>query len=525
MLKTLSILAFVAIAFTGQAQVAPAIEWQRSLGSTTDDHAHSIRQTSDGGYIVAGDAGGNNGDVSGFHGGLADAWVVKLDGNGVLQWQRPLGGPGGESGQSVQQTNDGGYIMAGSSNSNGGDVTGNHGADDAWVVKLDATGTLQWQRSLGGSAADYAYSIQQTNEGGYILAGGSRSTDGDATGNHGSTDCWVVKLDMGGDLQWQQSLGGTGYEDAYSIQQTSDGGYVMAGQTSSSDGDISGYHGGIDCWAVKLDGSGNLQWQKALGGSSEEEAFSIEQTEDGGYVMAGSTHSSDGDVSDGQAFDEAQWIVKLDGNGGIQWQKVLGGSDQDYARDVHELGGGGYIVAGWTQSEDGQVSGYHGGQFGDAWVVRLNATGDLLWQKALGGSGTDRAFAIQQSNDGGYILAGWSDSTDGDVTGNHGDKDAWVVKLGPDDVGIAELENAVSFSLFPNPSTEAVSIQLDLAASAPVRLQLYDATGQLVGIPVDAQVPAGERTFRYSTGGLPTGIYELRLNAGGRTFTRKLVKL
>jgi hypothetical protein len=524
MLKSLTVLAFISTVLIGQAQVAPNIEWQRSLGGSNLDAASSIQRTSDGGYILAGVTQSNNGDVSGNH-GENDFWVVKLDADGVIQWQKALGGSDFDLARSVQQTTDGGYVVTGSSPSSDGDVTGGHGGTDVWVVKLDPDGMVDWQETYGGTDDDGGSAIQQTSDGGYIIAGNSRSNDGDVTGNHGGPDAWVLKLDVGGTLQWQKCLGGTGYDATYSVQQTSDGGYILAGETGSNDGDVSGNHGGdgIDCWIVKLDGSGNLQWQKTLGGSGNDVAASIRQTDDGGYIMAASSPSTDGDVSGNHGATDF-WTVKLDTVGNVQWQQSLGGSLSDFASDIHQLADGGYIVAGITQSQDGDVTANNGSR--DVWVVRLNAQGTLLWQKTMGGSSNDSGSAIALTDQGGYVVGGYTDSNDGDVTGNHGGRDCWVVKLGPDPLGIPELENTASFSLFPNPSSDAVNIQLDLATSATVRLQLYDATGQLVGIPVDTKIPAGGRTFRYSTEGLSTGTYEMRLNAGGggKTFTRKLIK-
>ncbi len=202
---TLQFLFFVSMTFS---QTAPAIQWEKALGGTGYDYATSIVQTSDGGYIVAGYSYSNDGDVTGNH-GSADYWVVKLDNTGSISWQKSLGGSGDDEAASIVQTSDGGYIMAGSSNSNDGDVTGNHGSYDCWVVKLDNTGSVSWQKSLGGTGGDLASSVEQTSDGGYIVAGQSYSTDGDVTGNHGVADCWVVKLDDTGSISWQKSLGGS----------------------------------------------------------------------------------------------------------------------------------------------------------------------------------------------------------------------------------------------------------------------------------------------------------------------------
>mgnify|MGYP003335654201 CR=1 FL=1 len=245
----------------------PTIQWQKCLGGTGDETASSVQQTSDGGYIVAGESWSNDGNVTGNHdttGTNCDYWVVKLDGSGNLQWQKSFGGIDYDSGGYIQQTSDGGFILAGQSLSNDGDVSNHHGfsgSGDYWIVKLDVIGNIQWEKSLGGYDNEGATEIKLTIDGGYIITGFSYSVDGDVTGNHGSQDYWIVKLDGSGNIQWQKCLGGTYDDFAQSIQQTSDGGYVIAGETNSNDGDVTGNHGQFDSWVVKLDGNGNLQWQ------------------------------------------------------------------------------------------------------------------------------------------------------------------------------------------------------------------------------------------------------------------------
>jgi hypothetical protein len=407
------------------AQSPPTMEWQKCLGGSLQDLAFSIQHTSDGGYIVAGNTGSNDGDVSGNH-GPHDIWVVKLDSTGDLQWQKCLGGSVTDLGRCIQQTSDGGYIVAGYTSSIDGDVSGNHGSTDYWVVKLSATGDLQWQKCLGGTYYDYAHAIQQTTDGGFIVAGYTNSNDGDVSGNHASDDYWVVKLSGTGELQWQKCLGGYDDDEARAIQQTTDGGYIVAGYTKSNDGDVSGNHGYIDYWVVKLNATGDLQWQKCLGGTLDEIAYSIYQTDDGGSIVAGYTRSTDGDVSGNHGFYD-YWIVKLNGTGDLQWQKCLGGSGADYAYSIQQTIDSGYVVAGYTNSNNGDVSGNHGSY--DNWVVKINDTGDLQWQKCLGGANVEFAFSIQQATVSGYIVAGYTASNDGDVSGNHGGGDYWVVKL------------------------------------------------------------------------------------------------
>ena len=404
---------------------APSIEWQKCLGGRMYDYATSIQQTSDGGYIVAGNSSSNNGDVTGNHHSY-DYWVVKLTLGGSLEWQKSLGGSRDERAYSIQQTSDGGYIVAGESETAGGDVMGNHGECDFWIVKLSSVGSLEWQKSLGGSGNDGAYSIQQTSDGGYIVVGSTGANYGDITGFHGGWDYFIVKLTSGGSIEWQKSLGGSFDDSANSVHQTSDGGYIIAGVSKSNDGDVTGNHGLSDFWIVKLTSSGTIEWQKSLGGSDEDYAYSIQQTSDNGYIIAGWTGSSDGDVTITHSCIDS-WIVKLTSDGTVEWQKSLGGSRDEHAYFIYQTSNGGYVIAGQSNSNDGDVTGNHGDH--DFWVVKLTSDGSIEWQKSFGGSDEDYAESMQQTSDGGYIVAGWSYSNDGDVSGNHGISDYWIVKL------------------------------------------------------------------------------------------------
>ncbi|HET7153022.1 MAG TPA: T9SS type A sorting domain-containing protein, partial [Candidatus Kapabacteria bacterium] len=211
-----------------------------------------VEQTSDGGYIVAGASNSSNQDVTGNHGGY-DYWIIKLDANGNIQWQKSLGGSGWEVAFSIQQTIDGGYIVAGSSGSNDGNVTNNHGGADFWIVKLNSTGTIEWEKSLGGSKDEEAYMILQTRDGNYIFTGYSSSNDGDIKKNQGNEDFCIIKLDSKGNIVWEQTYGGSDDETSNSIKQTADGGYIAVGYTETmDDGDVKGVHGQDDYWVVKL---------------------------------------------------------------------------------------------------------------------------------------------------------------------------------------------------------------------------------------------------------------------------------
>jgi len=403
---------------------SPNIMWQRCFGGSGYDLAYRVQKTNDGGYILAGLTESTNGNVSGNHGN-SDFWVVKIDGSGKIQWQKCLGGGGEERAFDIQQTNEGGYIVVGYSVSNDGNVSGNHGGSDIWVVKLDNAGNVQWQKCLGGTASEEAYSVQQTNDDGYIIAGSANSNNGDVSGYRGAQDFWIVKLSNTGTIKWQKCLGGSDTEEARSVRQTNDGGYIVAGSTWSKDGDVSGNHGGLDFWVVKLDSVGLIQWQKCLGGSGDDKAYDIQLTDDGGYIVAGNSKSNNGDVSGNHGGSDF-WVAKLDSVGLIQWQKCLGGTGDDAAGSVQQTDGG-YIVTGYSNSNNGDITDNHG--YYDFWLVKIDEIGQIIWQKCFGGSDYDQAASIELTRDRGYIVAGYSYSNDGDVSGNHGYYDYWLIKL------------------------------------------------------------------------------------------------
>ncbi|OGU59238.1 MAG: hypothetical protein A2X64_01725 [Ignavibacteria bacterium GWF2_33_9] len=308
--------------------------------------------------------------------------------------------------------------------------------------------SIEWAKSYGGNGYDQATSIDNTKDGGYIICGSTGSNNYDVNGNHGESDYWIIKLNANGKIEWQKCLGGTNGEGTNFIKQTSDGGYIVVGDSFSNDGDVTGNHGGADCLIFKLDSVGSIQWQKCFGGKRNEKANSIIQTSDGGYIFAGTTISIDGDVfgkhneldekyQDHVYFSDC-WIVKLDSNGSIQWQKCLGGNNNDQAKSIQQTSDGGYIVAGSTESHDGDVSGFHGDTtnilyiYPDYWLVKLNSLGEIEWQKCYGGTSYDWAYSIINTIDGGYALTGISHSNDGDVIGNHSTgyyPDFWTLKL------------------------------------------------------------------------------------------------
>ncbi len=293
------------------------IQWQKCLGGSADDLARKIINCYDGGYAVIGSSNSHDYDVTGNHNNIVcqtcyDAWLTKLDSAGNFQWKKCYGGTDVDDGYSILQTPDSGYVLALSARSNDGDVIGVHGVSfDYWIVKTDSLGSIQWQKSIGGTWDEVPYDLIPTFDHGYVVIGSANSINYDVTGNHGFDDAWIVKLDSIGNLQWEKCFGGSLFDLGTSITQLADSSYLALGYTNSNDSDVVGNHSGFsDVWLLKLTENGNLEWQKCLGGTSEEQAFDMLQTTDGGFVFTGTTGSNDGDVSGNHgAFDT--WVVKL----------------------------------------------------------------------------------------------------------------------------------------------------------------------------------------------------------------------
>jgi len=353
-----------------------------TYGGSGYDYAYSMEATSDGGYVFCGPGT--------LGAGLWDFWIVKLDGAGNVSWQKAYGGASDDIPNSIKQTGDGGYIVAGRTQS-----FGVSGGMDAWVLKLDQNGDRVWQKTFGGSGDyDAAYSVVQNPEGGYYLAGWTNSY------GSGSYDFWVIKLDPAGNSLWQRALGGSSYDCAYSCCLASDGGVVVAGGASVG-------AGGYDVWIYKLDSSGNKVWQKAFGGAGDDMALCVRQTSDEGYVVAGFTKSYG---SGSQDF----WVLRIDSSGGLVWQKTYGGTAVDWAFGVVQTADGGYIVVGRTDSF---------GTGTDAWILKLDSAGGIEWERNFGGTGFEYAYCVCLAADGSCLVGG--------ITGSFGagSYDAIILRL------------------------------------------------------------------------------------------------
>lgn len=430
-MKRLCVLSLLLFHINSFAQ-APTIQWEKYYGGKNDDVANDIELTMDGGYIIAGGSFSRSGDVADNYGDF-DCWIVKIDSLGNLQWQKNYGGSEQDIAYSIKQTKDGGYIVAGYTSSSDYDLKGykKDYDNDFWIFKINSTGVILWKKIIGENAMDQAKYIGLTKDGGYLACGNSCSY---ISGHHGYACCsdgLISKLSNSGIVQWQKSIGGSEDDEFNKVIQTIDGGYLLIGSSLSNDGDLNDNHnlGRSDIYVVKLNASGAVVWDKCIGGSDKDFGIDGYQSSDSSYIIGGYSLSVDGDFLVNRGGHDC-WIVKIDLKGNLIWKKSFGGSKIEYLHSLTETYDKGFVFAGWSSSED--IPGCDNNGDADAYIVKADKYGDLLWQMLLGGDAQDEATSIRQTKDGGFIIAGWSYSsrTRIDFDGYHlSSKDFWIIKL------------------------------------------------------------------------------------------------
>lgn len=398
--------------------IAPAcaqdVLWERSYGGRHAEFLMDAVPTADYGFILAGSSlSSKTGNKASLNEGDLDYWVWKMDEKGDPVWQKSFGGTGTDFLQSIKLTVDGGFILAGHSNSPKGKQknSNSHGGSDYWIIKLDAGGGEQWQRTIGGTGDEKLQSIVQTKDGGYIL-GGSSSSDrsGDKTENsYGNADYWAVKLDKDGKVEWQKTFGGKYFDELRSIGQTADGGYILGGYSNSPQSGNKSYDnlGVGDYWVLKLDKKGTVEWEKVIGGDKDDQLFAVCQTYDGGYILGGNSNSSATDTKKkGNGKGTDFWIVKLDASGEMKWQETYDFGSLDILTSIVENKDHTLMVGGFAQSEPGTQKDDKG--INDYIALKISENGDILWQKTVGSEGDDALRKLIETRDGGYLLAGTS---------------------------------------------------------------------------------------------------------------------
>ncbi len=394
--------------------------WDRRFGGSMDESCNAVvaAPVEDGGFLLFGNsASGPDGDHTESLRGGRDFWCVKMSPHGDKIWDKRFGGSAHDFGIDADTTRDGGFILGGTSESGAdGDKTqGSRGGLDNWIVKIDSSGNKQWDRRFGGTSHEELAAVQQTRDGGYFIACNSSSgAGGDRTQtSRGDVDYWVVKTDASGNKQWDKRFGTSGMDFCTDAMQTRDGGYILGGNTDHGAGGdkTQSSRGGQDYWIVKIDSTGRKQWDRRFGGSGDDSLWCVLQTLDGGYILGGASDSgAGGDKTAASQGDEDMWIVKVSASGAKQWDASFGGSGEDELGQILQNPDGSYLIVGDSDSPvSGDVTQASRGGQ-DFWVVKVNAAGTKQWVRRFGGSDNDTCNAACRTVEGSYLLAGSSRS-------------------------------------------------------------------------------------------------------------------
>ncbi|WGH74399.1 hypothetical protein P8625_09780 [Tenacibaculum tangerinum] len=411
----------------------PEISFVKTFGGTVNESGRSVISTLDNGYLVAGYTQSIDGDITTTKKTVQnDFWVLKFDADDNLQWQKTYGGSKDDKAFQIIQTNDAGFAVVGHGKSNDGDVQTNEGFDDVWVLKLNSDGTIAWEKTIGFSGADQGFSIIQTSDTGFFVGGILDVTASGGLGNskltkkHAGGDYWGIKLNASGDIEWRNYFGGTNTDICYDVTETADG-YLLVGTSDSNDVDVKNNQGSYDFWVVKTDKSGQMLWEKSYGGTEIDEARAIAKTNDGNFIIVGETRSSDKDVSKNNGGADV-WAIKINTEGKLLWQKNYGGASFDVGRSISKTLDGNFLISGSSRSSDNNLE--NKGQ-NDAFIIKISSNGNLLWQKTVGGTEIDFCYDAVALANGTIIAVGESSSSNQDITTNKGFSDLLIIKLKP----------------------------------------------------------------------------------------------
>jgi hypothetical protein len=403
-------------------EVTKKLDFAKTIGGSKNDAFYSVKKTGDGGYIVAGFTQSNDFDITSKTNDSFDFLISKYSLENTLEWQKTFGGSEDDRAADILETLDGGFAILGYSKSSDIDVSTNAGAQDFWLLKISSKGNLLWEKTFGFSGADYGTALLATKDGGFLLTGvldvSSSGGQGNAKStaiNHAGGDYWAIKTDGSG----------TFTEIPLGIVETPNHNFIIAGSSDSNDFNISNNKGTYDFWIVKITSAGDLLLEKSFGGSGIDEARAITSTSDGNFIMVGDTRSSDIDVATNNGAADV-WIVKFSTEGNLIWEKTIGGTSFDTARAIYKTQDNGFLIAGSSRSLDNDFE--NNGQ-NDALILKIDSNGSLLWQKTIGGSQIDFLYGITELNNKAIIAVGESSSSDKDITENKGFTDALIIQM------------------------------------------------------------------------------------------------
>ena len=457
--------------------------WTRFYGGLDDDVAKCVQQTPDGGYIIAG-------WTFSFGAGAGDLWLLKLDANGDTMWTRTYGGEGDEAGfggPCIQRTLDENYIVTGTTYSFTYDY-------DLWLLKFNADGDTLWTRTYGGLEAEEGYYIQQTLDGGYVIVGTKSSFS-----TEDLSDIWLLKTDAEGDTLWTRTYGGEDQDYGKCVQQTSDSGFIIVGHTwSFGDGNYA------DLWLLKTNAKGDTMWSRLYGGEKGDAGSSVKQTSDDGFIVCGSKGASKFDV-------DSLWLLRTDPGGDTLWTRTYEGGDGARGKCIQKTSDGGYIIAG--------VHDYAWPGKGDVWLLKIDEAGDTLWTRTYGLPGVgpeELAYNVQQTSDGGYILAGEARDP---ITWNY---DVYVIKTNANGDTLAIDEELMTDGVAEWKLVSSIGSRIVLRYSERpdgFRVFIYDALGRKVDELHSTQTSG---VITWGRGHSP-GVYFFRVEGNTSHTTQKVV--
>lgn len=403
-----------------------------SFGGSKNEALHSVKETSDGGYIVVGFTQSNDFDIASKINDSFDFLVLKYSSQNNLEWQKTFGGLDDDRAADIVQTIDGNFVILGYSKSSDINVSANAGNKDFWLIKISAMGNLIWEKTFGFSGADYGTALLETNDGGFLITGvldvSSSGGQGNAKSNklmHAGGDYWALKTDSTGVLEWSRYFGGSFSEIPAGIIETATHDFIIAGSSDSNDFNISENKGTYDFWITKIGPTGDLLWAKSFGGSGIDQARAITTTNDGNFIAVGDTRSLDMDVSMNNGAADV-WVVKFSSDGRLIWEKTFGGASFDVARAIFKTKDMGFLIAGSSRSLD---KGFENKGQNDALILKIDEKGNLLWQKTFGGSEIDFLYDVIELDNRSIIAVGESSSSDQDLSENKGFTDAFIIQL------------------------------------------------------------------------------------------------
>ena len=520
-------------------------EWNMRYGGSRDEGFTSIIKTSDGGYLSGGySASVESGDKTQASQGNNDYWIVKSDQNGKKLWDKRYGGSGEDYLNRVIQTSDGGYLLVGSSLSEiSGDKTQmSQGDRDYWIVKIDKRGKKQWDKSYGGRGYDELKKVLQLSTGEYLLAGFSNSpVSGDKSqASHGGNDFWLVKISSTGTKIWDKSYGGSLEETLGGIVSTEEGGFLLGGSSwSGKSGNKSEEsRGKSDFWLVAVDKEGKQLWDQTYGGTGTDEAYSLGKAGNT-YFLAGQSDSPAGlDKTRDSQGGLDYWLLKVTSTGKKVWDKRYGGSKDDELRASIPTQDGGYLLAGKSFSSKSGNKRQDSQGSSDYWMVKTDKEGQYEWSKTFGGSGAEELRAVIQTNEGGFLLGGKSDSgVSGDRTQpSQGGTDYWLVKVTPEAKSIVAEREAmviaepetkvelVTLTVYPNPAQEKVTVSFTLPQTQAATIKVYDSQGRETATLFQGEAKANQMyQVKWQARNQAAGMYLLRLHTEGKYHMIKLL--